>query len=963
LPYVIFTILLVVYGGTNERKFGVGLTADLRSQMRGEVRDDAVSKAIYSVDASIYEIEPLAAAIPLDREDLATAIGIARSHQVPIIPRGAATGIAGGCIGSGLVLDTSKYFNHIREINYSGEYAICEPGVVQNQLNAALASAGYRLGPDTSTGNRATIGGMLANNSAGSRSLRYGKMSDHIQEVELLLYTGELIRFKPLNHSELKQKLSLNSREGDIYREVMRIKTEYAEDIIEHFPKLLRRVSGYNLNELLVPGDLNLAKLIAGSEGSLGVITELRVNICRRPKASGLCLIQCHSLHDAFSLVTDILDWHPLSLEMVDNKIINAGRSIPLTAKRTAWVEGNPKAVLIVEFDAENLTDQLETFAAAMRKDRCCYSVKTMTASSEMADVWAVREAGVGLLLSKRGYNRAIAFIEDIAVPPNVLAPFMDEFLHLLKAHGKEAGVYGHAGAGCIHIRPYVDLRDPAELKTMHDLMESTSDLLLQYQGCMSSEHGDGIVRSWLNEKMFGKRLYQAFIDLKKAFDPGLLMNPGKIVATQGLEENLRMSPEIHPREIQTAYDFSSEGGFALAVDMCNGNGSCRKREGLMCPSFQAFGDEFHSTRARAQSFRAIVNGRLPLEAFTSHELYHVLEYCLECKGCKTECPSQVNMAKMKAEFLYHYQKKWGASLRSKLFAHLATINRLSSPFPGLFNAFNNSWAGKKLLSLLGIATQRTLPALAARRFSKDMPLPPNNPTVVLFLDTYTEFHHPEIGQNALKILNAIGCKVIVPPWTCCGRPLISKGFLDKAKQSAQKVIDQLLPYARLGLPILGLEPSCIFTIKDEYPDLLPGKEVNLLAALCVPIEGFLAQNALPINAIESPVYFHTHCHQKALQGSETIKSLLRNVSNATEINSGCCGLAGSFGYEEEHYAMSMQIGENKLLPAVRNAQSDAIIIANGMSCRSQIQHGTGRKAIHLVELLGKYLMDNGQRT
>ncbi|MDP1835495.1 MAG: FAD-linked oxidase C-terminal domain-containing protein [Chlamydiales bacterium] len=938
----------------------MGLASDLRSQIRGEVRDDAVSKAVYSVDASIYEIEPIAIVLPLDKEDLATAVEIARAYQVPIVPRGAATGIAGGCIGSGLILDTSKYFTHIREINYQAEYAICEPGVIQSQLNAALAAADYRLGPDTSTGNRATLGGMLGNNAAGSRSLRYGKMSDHIQEVELLLYTGEFIRFKSLNHSELKQKLSLNSREGEIYREIMRIKSEYAEDIVEHFPKLLRRVSGYNLNELLVPGDLNLAKLIAGSEGSLGVITELRVKICRRPKPSGLCLIQCHSLHDAFSLVTDILEWHPLSLEMVDSKIINAGRSIPLTVQRTAWVEGDPKAVLIVEFDAENLTDQLEKFAAAMRKNGLGYSIKTMTAPNEMADVWAVRESGVGLLLSKRGYNRAIAFIEDIAVPPNVLAPFMDEFLQLLKGHGKEAGVYGHAGAGCIHIRPYVNLRDPAELKTMHALMEATSDLLLRYQGCLSGEHGDGIVRSWLNEKMFGKRVYQAFIDLKKAFDPTLHMNPGKIVAMQGLEENLRMSPETHPREIQTAYDFSREGGFALAVDMCNGNGSCRKREGLMCPSFQAFGDEFHSTRARAQSFRAIVNGKLPLEAFTSHELYHVLEYCLECKGCKTECPSQVDMAKMKAEFLYHYQKKWGASLRSKLFANLATINKLSAPLSSLFNAFNNSWVGKKLLRSLGIATQRTLPPLAANRFSKDLPLPPSNPTVVLFLDTYTEFHHPEIGQSALKILKAIGCEVIVPPWTCCGRPLISKGFLDQAKQYAQKVINLLLPYARKGLPILGLEPSCIFTIKDEYPDLLPGKDADLLAAQCMPIEGFLAQQVLPINTIAAPIHFHTHCHQKALQGSANIKAVLKSAPNTTEINSGCCGLAGSFGYEEEHYAMSMQIGENKLFPAVKKAGPEAIIIANGMSCRSQIQHGTGRKAIHLVELLAKHLVNNG---
>lgn len=938
------------------------LTADLHRHIRGEVRDDAISKAVYSVDASIYEITPQVIVIPLDIEDVKTAVAIAREHHTAIIPRGAATGIAGGCIGDGLVIDVSKYLNQIKTINYEEGYAICEPGVIQNQLNNALAVRNYRLGPDTSTGNRATLSGMLANNAAGARSLRYGKMGDHTQEVELLLYGGELLRFGDINSDALTQKLLLNTQEGKIYREIERIKDVYAEEIQQHFPKIPRRVSGYNLNELLTPDSLNLSKLIAGSEGSLGLITEMRVKITQRPKECGICLIHSHSLHEALSLVATILLWNPLSLEMIDNKIITAGRSVPMTSKRTGWIEGNPQAILIVEFEAETqqaLHHTLRLFEEAMRDNHHGYHVKALLTSQEMADVWAVRESGVGLLLSKRSYNRAIAFLEDISVSPLVLAPFMEEFLVLLASYHKDAGVYGHAGSGCMHIRPYVDLRDPNELITMRALMEAASSLLLKYQGSLSGEHGDGLVRSWLNEKMFGKRLYQAFIEIKKAFDPDFRMNPGKIVANQNLEENLRLNPKTEVQTIDTVYDFSKEGGFSLAVDMCNGNGMCRKREGLMCPSFQAYGDEFHSTRARAQSLRAIVNGRLPLDTFTSRELHHVLEYCLECKGCKTQCPSQVDMAKMKAEFLHHYQNKWGASLRSRLFAHISTINRLSSPAYSLFNAFNQSKIGKRLLNYLEITPERSLPSLSSQRFSYQLQRRPQSPTVILFLDTYTEFNHPEIGYAVLKVLDRMGESVLIPPWTCCGRPLISKGFLNKAKKQATKVVETFLPYAKQGLPIVGLEPSCIFTILDDYPDLLRGPDAKTLATACMSLETFLLQRGLPNleSSIEQKVYFHTHCHQKALIGSQATLAVLENLPNllVSEITAGCCGLAGSFGYEKEHYEMSMQIGENHLFPAVRNAPPEAYILANGMSCRSQIYHGTQRRALHFVQFLASY--------
>lgn len=947
------------------------LIKDLRDSICGDVRADSMSIAAYSVDASIYEIAPLAIVLPAHVEDIATCLEIARHHKVPLIPRGAATGITGGCIGRGIILDTSKYLNRIDHIDYDKQYAVCEPGVVQKQLNDSLAAQDYRLGPDTSTGNRATLGGMLANNAAGARSLRYGQMSDHVQEVELMLYTGEQLRFGELSEDEWHSKCALDNREGLIYRELERIRTEQRLDIEQNYPKIPRRVSGYNLNELIKPGPLNSAKLIAGSEGTLGIATEIRVGICRRPQKCGLCLLYAHSLQHAFSLVPQVLPWKPLSLEMIDSHIVSAGRSVPLTAARTQWIQGDPVAILIVEFDAatdSELHQKVESFASFARTLPAAYSVQTLVHPSDMAHVWALREAGVGLLLSRRSYSRAIAFLEDFSVGPDMLGPFMEEFLQLLHSHGKQAGVYGHVGAGCMHVRPYINLRNPQELATMRALMEATSDLLLKYHGSLSGEHGDGIVRSWLNEKMFGPKLYDAFKRVKHAFDPLGGMNPGKIIATQALEENLRMSPEVTPLNIPTMYDFSKEGGFALAADLCNGNGMCRKREGLMCPSFQAYGDEFHSTRARAQGLRAILNGRLPADAFTGYDLHHVLEYCLECKGCKTECPSQVDMAKMKAEFLYHYQEKHGYSLRSKLFAHLATINRLASPFAAAFNRLNNSWLGRKALKWLGIAPQRPLPALTRKRFSQihkpeKQKIVPNS--VVLLIDTYTEFNHPEIGFAALKVLQSLGHHVICPAWHCCGRPLISKGFLKQAKESADLLVKSLLPYTTLGLPVIGLEPSCLFTLKDDYPDLAQSEAAKLISQNACSFDAFLAE------ALEkgpspwkerkdspSQVRFHTHCHQKSLEGSDATRKILASLPHlhVEEIQSGCCGLAGSFGYEAEHYDFSMKIGETKLFPAVRALDDTVPIVANGMSCRSQIIHGTQRSPLHLAEFLALYI-------
>ncbi len=948
------------------------LEQDLRAHLEGEVRFDDICRKIYSVDASIYEVEPIGIVIPKTREDVIFAVQIAEAHGISVIPRGAATGITGSCLGKGLIIDTSKYLDHILHIDYEKGYALCEPGVVQDTLNQALSGEGYRLGPDTSTGNRATLGGMLANNSAGARSLRYGKMVDHVEAVEMVLANGEIIRFRSCTPVEWEEKCLLNNTEGHIYRTISKIKKEYSEEIEKRFPKIPRRVSGYNLDELIKPGPFNICKLIVGSEGSLGIVTEMKLRIVPKPHITGLCIVHFHDMLEAMNSIQEMLKFHPLSLEMMDHHIISMGKQSNLMKSKLGWLNGNPQTVFIAEFEGENtqeVEDKIQVFEKTMESKRIGYAYTKLTNPEEMSHVWAVRKSGLGLLLSKRTYSRAIAFIEDITLAPEHLPSFMKDFLHLLDQEGKQAGIYGHVGSGCLHIRPYIDLRQSVELKIMTRLMEKVSDLLLEHGGAISGEHGDGLVRSWLNKKMFGDKIYHAFCELKQAFDPDMRMNPGKIVDGQQFLENLRLNPEIPTTNFETFLDFSREGGFELAVDLCNGNGMCRKRENVMCPSFQATGDEYDTTRARAQSLRSLIHGRLKPEELTHQGIHDVLDLCLECKGCKKECPSHVDMAKMKAEVLYQYQEKHGYSFRSKLFAHIGTLNKWMSPFASLFNTLSTSKLSRRLLERIGIAPERSLPPLAKERFStwfnKNRATEKSDKKVVLFNDTFTEFNCPEVGIAAVKILRKLGYEVMVPPWKCCGRPAISKGLLEHARHQSEHLIEEFKLYARQGIPIIGLEPSCILTLKDDLQSLVGNSndDASLIASMCITIDEFLdhalKETSLPFRASNQTVYFHGHCHQKALVGTSHSLALLKRIPGlqVREIDSGCCGMAGSFGYEKEHYDLSMQIGELKLFLAVRSAP-DAMIVANGMSCRSQIDHGTERPAQHLVEFLAEYLVN-----
>ncbi len=945
------------------------LYKDLKANTTCELRFDELSRRIYSVDASIFEVVPLGVVLPKNYSDLLTTVKIAYRHQVPIVARGAATGIAGGCIGSGLIVDISKYLNSIIEINIEKEYAICEPGVVQDTLNAALSPFGYRLGPDTSTGNRATLGGMTANNSAGSRSLRYGRMVDHVEEVEVILANGEVLTFGKLNPEEFQAKLKLLTTEGHIYREAKRIGEHYQKAIQEHIPDIPKMAAGYNLHYLL-HSPFNLAKIITGSEGTLGLITKIKVKIAPKPIRTGQCVVHFHEMRESMDSIAKMLEFKPLALEMIDSHILQMGAKAPSIRSKLHWLSGNPASVFIAEFDGateEEVKNKLDQFQTAMQRDQIGYAYTLLTEAKSLNDVWDVRKAGLGLLMSKRSYSRAIAFIEDLSIPPSQLPKFIEKFRAYLQKVGKDAGIYGHVGSGCMHIRPYMDLRQASELELMQKMMLDVADMVLESGGSLTGEHGDGFIRTWLNEKMFGKEVYRAFKELKKAFDPDNLMNPGKKVNGPSVTENLRIDPKTKTSEIKTFLDFSREGGFELSVDMCNGNGLCRKQENTMCPSFQATLDEYDSTRARAQALRGVIHGELGVTDLTSPAVHDVLDLCLQCKGCKTECPSQVDMAKMKGEFLYHYQKKYGIPLRSRLFGALGSLLSTGSMVPSFFNWMNNLTIVKKLMGKLGISTHRSLPSIAYERFSEQLKKwkqPEDlNETVVLFNDTYTEFNHPEIGIAALKVLNAMGYKVIVPNWSCCGRPALSKGLLPKAKEMAIKVVEELLPYAQKGIPIIGLEPSCISALMDDYKDLIDSKWAEPVLKASLSFDQFVAANGegLVFKDPITNVKVHGHCHQKAIVGMEpTLKALKMNPGFRTEaIPSGCCGMAGSFGYESEHYDISMKIGSLKLFPAVRSSTDDTEIVASGFSCRTQITDGTGRKAVHLAELLAKSLKDN----
>ena len=945
------------------------IASELAKRLEGEVRFDRYTRLLYSTDASMYEIEPIGVVLPRHKGDVQAVIEVANRRGLPILPRGGGTALAGQTVGHAIVLDFSKYMNRVLEVNQEESWCRVQPGLVQDELNAYVRPMALLFGPDTATSNRATIGGMIGNNSAGAHSIAYGKTLDHVLELTVYLADGSEVVLKDFSPEALAAKVKTNGLESQIYREVLRLADEHREEILARYPKIMRRVSGYNLDEFVKSQPFNLSRLVVGSEGTLACVVEAKMRLVAKPKWTALDVIHFREVQEALDASQTILETAPYAVELTDKSILDLARKNIEQSKRLGFIQGDPGAILMVEYAGateDEVKGKVERLESLRAKQTIGYAATQAFIPREVQSIWQLRKAGLGLLLGMKGERRPIAFVEDTAVEPVKLPEFIKRFRDTLKRYDAQAGYYGHCSVGCLHIRPFINLREGSEVKKMVAIADEITDLVLEFGGAMSGEHGDGLARSHLNEKLYGSVLYEAFRQIKRAFDPKNLMNPGKIVDAPPMTESLRMGPSYKSWQPETVLDFGHEGGFAAAVEICNGMGVCRKKlEGTMCPSYMATLDEEHSTRGRANALRAVLSGKVPKQDFVGKRLYEILDLCLECKACKAECPSNVDMAKLKYEFLSHYYQANGLPLRNRLFGGIERLNRWGSRLAPLSNWLANSWPNRWLLErLAGIDRRRPLPLFANETFEDWFRRPRSKGDgsrgeVVLFHDTFNTFNTPSVAIAATRFLERAGYRVGLAEKKCCGRPLISNGMLGEAKAYAAWNVERLAPHAKRGVAIVGLEPSCLLTLRDEYPDLLRSDTARLVAKQSFLLEEFLVSEreagrlSLAFRSNGGKALLHGHCHQKALVGMAPTVAVLRWAGfEVEEVDSGCCGMAGSFGFEKEHYDLSLAIANRRLVPAVQRADPGVKIVAPGISCRQQIEHLTGRKAKHPAELL-----------
>ena len=961
----------------------------LSDALEGEVRFDLYSKALYSTDASLYQIQPIGVVIPKHRQDVVKTVQIAAEHNVPILPRGGGTSLAGQSVGEAIVLDMSKYMNSLLEVNVEERWARVQPGIVLDELNHILKPHGLMYAPDVATSSRANVGGTIGNNSAGSHSLIYGKTIDHVMSMDLVLANADEITVSPISYAELASKKQGNALEANIYRELCRICEDNEAEIRKRYPRILRRVAGYNLDEFVpnagskgvtpyrrdgcdAESPFSLTKILVGSEGTLATTVEATVNLVPVPKMTCLCVIHFASLVESMEAMQSILTCEPTAVELIDKTILDMARGSLEFSRLTTFIQGEPEALLAVEFYGETESElhaQLERLEKTLKTAGFGYAFVRCFTAEEKARVWETRKAGLGLLMGMKGDAKPVGFVEDAAVPIENLPEYVRRFDEIVKAHDTTAAYYAHASVGLLHNRPIVNLKSETDIQKMHNIAREVRDLLMELDGAMSGEHGDGLVRSEWIESMFGPQIYQAFRDVKNAFDPAGIMNPGKIVDAPSMTENLRFGAKYNTIKIDTYFDFSSQDGFGGAIEMCNGVGACRKTlTGTMCPSFIGTREEEHSTRGRANALRSIISGTLPHTDFTSERLYEVLDLCLGCKACKAECPSNVDMAKIKYEVLAHYHKANGISLRNRLFGLIGSLAVFGSAFAPVSNwATNNALSKWMAEKLLGVDRRRDMPTFVHQTFEKWFRKRQISHTtskkVVLFHDTFMNHSEPNIGKAAVHVLESAGYEVILPEKRCCGRPLISEGMLDRAIENARYNIDSLRAYADEGIPIIGCEPSCTSTLTDDYVELIGTPDAKHVAETTYSLEEFvmrLSENGeMPLTFTDVPrdILLHGHCHQRALVGIRpTVQMLsLPPGHSVTVIDSSCCGLAGAFGYEKAHYELSMKIGELRLFKAIREAQQDNFTLsASGFSCRHQIEHGTRVQPKHPIELLSE---------
>jgi len=953
----------------------------LKQQLSGELYDSALVKALYATDASVYRELPYAVAIPKTTVDIKCLIDFARSNGVSIIPRAAGTSLAGQCVGDGIVVDVSKYMNAILEINTQEQWVRVQPGVVRDELNEFLKPYGFFFGPNTSTANRCTMGGMVGNNSCGSTSIEYGSTRDHTLAIKAILSDGSEVEFSDLTQDEFKSKTQGNSLEANLYKQ---IHAELNNPVIrtqikDRYPKasISRRNTGYAVDALMhtnvfehTEESFNFSKLLCGSEGTLAFTTELKLQIVPLPKPFQVVLnAHFNSITESLQSTLVAMKLAPSACELMDKTILDCTKDNLTQQKNRFFVEGDPEAILMVEFRGDNLEDakaQAKALETQLKAAQLGYAY-ALVEGDDCNKVWDLRKAGLGLLANIPGDAKAVACIEDTAVDLEDLPLYIEAFTALMKSYHQKAVYYAHAGAGELHLRPILNLKSSSDVSLFRSISEASAKLVKSYQGALSGEHGDGRVRSEFIPLVLGEDNYQLLKRIKSTWDPLVLFNPGKIVNAVPMDKALRYEADQSIPNLETLYNFESTGGILTTVEKCNGSGDCRKLSfagGTMCPSYRATLDEKDSTRGRANVLREFLTQNTKDNPFNHPEIKQAMDLCVSCKACKSECPSNVDMASLKAEFLYQYQKTNPVSLRSKLIAHNAKINTIAHKFSRTYNFIGTkSW----FKSLIGVHSQRSLPKLRSKTFRQwfSKVKQHNQPkSVYLFCDEYTNHFDVELGKKTVLLLNKLGYKVHIPMHSESARAYISKGFLKEAKTIATENVSIFSALVSDEITLIGIEPSAILGFRDEYPNLVDATlktTAENLAQNVFTIEEFLTNeiNAQKIDVSKfttkaETVYYHGHCHQKALSSNvfaETVLALPLNYKVET-VDSGCCGMAGSFGYEKEHYDLSQQIGEDRLFPSLRKLNTEVIISASGTSCRHQISDGVHKIALHPIEVL-----------
>jgi FAD/FMN-containing dehydrogenase/Fe-S oxidoreductase len=963
-----------------------GLEARLRREIRGEILFDRFSRGRYATDASIYQIEPLGVVIPKGCEDAAAAIAIAREEGVPVLPRGAGTSQCGQTVARALVLDCSRHMNRIVSVDVAARRVRVEPGVVLDRLNRSLRQHKLFFPVDPSTASRATLGGMTANNSCGSRSLRYGNMVHNVRGIDALLADGASAWFGevPGNFAADPDGAAPN-RYHDLVRRMRALHRREADEIERRFPQVLRRVGGYNIDSIDPKGDgsgHNMARLLVGSEGTLAFFNEIELELQPIPAHRVLGICHFPSFYSAMAATRRIVELGPSAVELVDRTMIELSRDIPMfRAVVDRFVLGEPAAVLLTEFAGDDPADNLRRLKALgelMGDLGLPGAVVEATDPAFQAAVWEVRAQGLNIMMSMKGDGKPISFLEDCAVRLEDLADYTERLTRIFEKHGTYGTWYAHASVGCLHVRPVLNVKQELEVKKMRAIAEEAFAMVREYKGSHSGEHGDGLVRSEFHKAMFGSRLVRAFEEVKDAFDPEGLFNPGKIVRPSKMDDRslFRYRPDYRPLPLATALDWSEWGGFAGAVEMCNNNGACRARDAaVMCPSFRATGDEQHLTRGRANTLRLALSGQLGPDALVSEDMRETMDLCISCKGCRRECPTGVDMARMKIEFLHHYRRDHRLSVRDRLIAYLPRYAPWAAHLAPLLNLRNRAPALARLGERwFGLSAARKLPEWSRRPYGGASS--GDGREVVLLVDTFNRWFEPENARAAERVLTRAGYRVVSPDPVrgrplCCGRTFLAAGLVDEARVEAQRMVDALAPHVAAGAPIVGLEPSCLLTLRDEYPALLPGAVAKALAAHAQLFEEFVdterAAGRFRLALAPMPgrtALLHGHCHQKAFA---TVAAAVKALQLIPELevetfDSTCCGMAGSFGYEAEHHAMSLQIGELGVLPRMRAAPPDTLLAACGTSCRHQIADALRRDARHIVRLLDDAAAGGGFR-